>query len=45
MNISQALEYIETNIAPIPERDEIVSFIRGSKRGIMKGYDSATGDE
>jgi UDP-N-acetylglucosamine acyltransferase len=45
MNISQALEYIETNLPPIPERDEIVSFIRGSKRGIMKGYDSATGDE
>ncbi len=45
MNISQALEYIEANLPAIPERDEIVSFVRGSKRGIMKGYDSATGDE
>lgn len=45
MNISQALEYIETNLPAIPERDEIVTFVRASKRGIMKGYDSATGDE
>lgn len=45
LNNSQALEYIETNLPAIPERDEIVQFIRGSKRGIMKGYDSASGDE
>ena len=43
MNNSQALEYIETNIAPSPERDIITSFVRSSKRGIMKGY-SADGE-
>lgn len=38
MNNSQALEYIETNFSATPERDEIVNFVRASKRGIMKGY-------
>lgn len=46
MNNSQAIEYIETNLPAIPERDEIVQFVRGSKRGIMKGYDANdSGDE
>ncbi|HEY9123521.1 MAG TPA: acyl-ACP--UDP-N-acetylglucosamine O-acyltransferase [Bacteroidales bacterium] len=44
MNHSQALEYIETNLPAIPERDEIVMFIRNSKRGIMKGYETDSGD-
>jgi UDP-N-acetylglucosamine acyltransferase len=43
MNFSDACEHIETNLPATPERDEIVTFIRGSKRGIMKGYD--TGEE
>ena len=38
MNVSQALTYIETEIAASPERDEILSFISNSSRGIMKGY-------
>ena len=38
-NNSQAVEYIETNMASSPERDIIVEFVRNSKRGIMKGYD------
>jgi len=36
-NISHALELIETNFKATPERDEIISFIRNSTRGIIKG--------
>jgi UDP-N-acetylglucosamine acyltransferase len=38
---SNALAVVESEIPPSPERDEILSFIRSSTRGIMKGY---TGD-
>ena len=38
LNVSQSLNYIETEIAASPERDEILSFISKSSRGIMKGY-------
>ncbi len=38
MNVSQALTYIETELTATPERDEILSFISRSSRGIMKGY-------
>ena len=38
MNVSQALTYIETEMPATPERDEILSFIGRSRRGIMKGY-------
>lgn len=37
-NVSQALEYIEAEMPATPERDEIISFILTSNRGIMKGY-------
>lgn len=37
-NVSQALEYLEAEIPATSERDEIISFIVNSKRGIMKGY-------
>lgn len=37
-NVSQAVNYIEANIAATPERDEILSFIARSTRGIMRGY-------
>jgi UDP-N-acetylglucosamine acyltransferase len=37
MNFSQALEYIEKEFKPSPDRDYIVSFIRNSKRGIIRG--------
>lgn len=37
-NVSQALEYIEANLPATSERDEIISFISRSGRGIMKGY-------
>lgn len=35
---SQALTYIEENVEAGLERDEIIRFIRASKRGIIKGY-------
>lgn len=37
MNTSDALKYIEENIPATPERDEIVSFVRASERGIVRG--------
>ncbi len=37
-NISMALDKIETEIPASDERDEIVSFVRNSVRGIMKGF-------
>lgn len=37
-NVSQALEYIEANLPATSERDEILTFISKSSRGIMKGY-------
>lgn len=38
LNVSQAIAYIETEMPATPERDEIISFISASQRGIMKGY-------
>ena len=35
MNVSQALDFIEANYPASEIRDTIVSFIRGSKRGIV----------
>ena len=37
-NVSQAVDYIEAKVEATPERDEILSFIANSSRGIMKGY-------
>jgi len=37
-NRSAALEVIEKEFSETPERNEIVQFIRSSKRGIIKGY-------
>lgn len=37
-NTSQALEIIEAELEATPERDQIITFIRNSQRGIMKGY-------
>ena len=37
-NNSQAADIIEAEMIASPERDEILQFIRNSKRGIMKGY-------
>lgn len=37
-NTSKAVEIVETTMTPTIERDEILSFITSSTRGIMKGY-------
>ncbi len=41
MNVSQAVANIEQNMPQTPERDLILNFIKGSKRGIVREY---TGD-
>jgi len=38
MNTSQALDYVEAQLPPNEERDEILTFIRKATRGIIKGY-------
>ena len=37
-NTTQALDLIEAEMPATPERDEIISFVRNSQRGVMKGY-------
>ncbi len=37
-NISQALSIVEAELPATQERDDIISFIRASERGIMRGY-------
>jgi UDP-N-acetylglucosamine acyltransferase len=37
-NVSQAVEIIEAKVEATPERDEILTFIANSSRGIMKSY-------
>ena len=37
-NITYAIEFIENNFKQTMERDKIISFIRHSQRGILKGY-------
>lgn len=43
-NVSQALSYLEAEFPVTDERDEIIDFIRDSKRGIMKGYQFMNGN-
>lgn len=38
MNNSDALEAIEAEMSASSERDEIILFVKNSKRGVMKGY-------
>lgn len=38
LNISDAMEFVEANLPASKERDEIILFIRNSKRGIIRGY-------
>ena len=45
MNISQALEFIELNVPESDERNEILSFTRSSKKGIIKVYSKGVIDE
>jgi len=45
MNTSQALEHLEEEFPATDERDEIVTFIRESGRGIIKRYSKNNMDE
>ncbi|HNY07264.1 MAG TPA: acyl-ACP--UDP-N-acetylglucosamine O-acyltransferase [Bacteroidales bacterium] len=38
LNVTQACDIIEREMPATPERDEILSFIGNSSRGVMKGY-------
>ena len=38
LNNTQAVAIIEAEMEATPERDEVLEFIKRSKRGIMKGY-------
>ena len=42
-NVSKALDMIERDLPATPERDEILSFINSSSRGVMKGYNRSRG--
>ncbi|MEN8187321.1 MAG: acyl-ACP--UDP-N-acetylglucosamine O-acyltransferase [Bacteroidota bacterium] len=39
-NTTQAVRILEAELDASPERDEVITFIRESQRGIMKGYTS-----
>ncbi len=45
LNRTQAIAAIEAELKDTPERNEILQFIKGSKRGIIKGYFDRVGDE
>ena len=38
LNVSDAIAKVEAEIPQSPERDEILNFIKGSSRGIIRGY-------
>lgn len=38
LNVSDAVERIEAEVPASKERDEIIQFIRNSRRGILRGY-------
>lgn len=38
LNISDAIDFVEANLPASNERDEIILFVRDSKRGIIRGY-------
>ncbi|MCK7559215.1 acyl-ACP--UDP-N-acetylglucosamine O-acyltransferase [Chitinophaga sedimenti] len=44
-NISKAIRIIEAEFPATDERDEILSFIRDSGRGIMRGYSTKSNDD
>jgi len=45
MNTSQAIEYIEEEMPATDERDEIVTFVRESGRGIIKRFSKGNHDD
>jgi UDP-N-acetylglucosamine acyltransferase len=38
LNVSQAVTQIEETLPATPERDLILEFVKGSPRGIVRGY-------
>ncbi len=38
LNVTQAVEIIEAEMPATPERDEVLLFLKDSKRGIIRGY-------
>ncbi len=40
LNVSNAIKIVEAEIKASPEKDEILTFIKDSVRGIMKGFNS-----
>lgn len=44
-SVAKAIRIIETQVPATDERDEILTFIRESTRGIMKGYSSRTNED
>ncbi len=38
LNNSDAIEFIEANLPASTERDDVILFVRNSKRGIIRGY-------
>jgi len=45
LNVSQAVALIETEVQPSEQRDDILAFIKSSKRGIMRGYKGSDSDD
>jgi UDP-N-acetylglucosamine acyltransferase len=45
LNISQAVQYIEKNLPATAERDEVLLFIKNSKRGIIRGGNNNGNDD
>ena len=45
MNTTQALQYLEEEFPATDERDEIITFIRESRRGIIKRFSKNNIDE
>lgn len=45
MNTSQAIEFIEEEMPATDERDEIVTFVRESPRGIIKRFTKGSADD
>jgi len=45
LNVSQAIDFIEANVSASTERDVIVNFVKGSKRGIIRSVLDSRGSE
>jgi len=44
-SLTHALKHLETEVPESPEKDLVLSFIKNSKRGLMKGYTPGQDDE